>query len=129
MVSVHGQCELFEIVAALHASRGFASGLHRRKQQGDQDANDRNHDQELDQGKTVILSPEKFHCTVSIHKSHPRREYFRDPEKVAYSMPARISDGGCGLPAFTSTALNPYHPGDSTSASSKRSTEDRSGRP
>jgi hypothetical protein len=51
VVVVRGQPKLLEVVAALHTTRGLASGLHGREQQGDQDANDGDHDQEFHQRK------------------------------------------------------------------------------
>jgi hypothetical protein len=46
---------LLEVVDALHPPRGLASGLHRGEQQGDQDADDGNHDQKLNQGKAAAM--------------------------------------------------------------------------
>jgi hypothetical protein len=48
---VQRQADLFEVVAALHAPSGLASGLDRRQEQGDQDADDGNHDKQLNQCK------------------------------------------------------------------------------
>jgi hypothetical protein len=42
------QANLFCFVQALCSSRGLAGGLHRRQEQRDQDANDRDHDQQFD---------------------------------------------------------------------------------
>ena len=52
-VVVQPQADLLEVVAALHPSGRLARRLHRRQQQRDQDADDRNHDQKLHQGKTA----------------------------------------------------------------------------
>ena len=46
---VNGQRELPHLVGALHAAGRFAGGLNRRQQERDQDADDRDHDQELDE--------------------------------------------------------------------------------
>jgi hypothetical protein len=46
------ETDLLEMVFALGAAGGFAGGLNRRQQQRDQDADDRNHDQELDERET-----------------------------------------------------------------------------
>jgi hypothetical protein len=43
------QRELLDIVFALHLSRGLARRLHRRQQQGHEDADDRDDDQKLHQ--------------------------------------------------------------------------------
>ena len=50
------QGELFEVVAALHPPCGLARRLHRRQQQRDQYADDRNHHQQLDQCETGLLA-------------------------------------------------------------------------
>ena len=49
----HRQPELLEVVLALRLPRGLAGRLHRRQQQRDQDADDRNHHQQFHQRKTV----------------------------------------------------------------------------
>lgn len=43
MIVLQRHPELFEIIRALRAPRRFARCLHRRQQQGDQDADDGNH--------------------------------------------------------------------------------------
>src|SRR5439155_23309826 len=48
---VRRQANLLEVVLALHAVGGLAHLLHSRQQESDKDCDDRNHDQELDQGK------------------------------------------------------------------------------
>jgi hypothetical protein len=53
VVVVHPQGKLLEIVAALQPSCGLACRLNRRQQQGDQDADDRNHDQKLNKCETM----------------------------------------------------------------------------
>jgi hypothetical protein len=42
---------LFQVVRALHAAGGFASGLNRRQKETDQNTDDRDDDQQLDEGK------------------------------------------------------------------------------
>ena len=51
------QADLLEIVLALQDPRRLARRLHRRQQQGDQDANDRDHDQKLHQREADVKSP------------------------------------------------------------------------
>ena len=46
-----GQGDLFEVVAALHVPGGLAGGLHRRQQERDQNADDRDHHQQFHKGK------------------------------------------------------------------------------
>lgn len=58
-VIMYSEPELLHVVAALQPIRRFANLLHRGQQQADQDCNDRNHDQELDQGKSE--TPESGH--------------------------------------------------------------------
>ncbi len=53
VVIVRGQAELLDVVDALRASCRFAGRLHGGQQQGDQHANDRNHDQKFDQRETT----------------------------------------------------------------------------
>ena len=48
---VQGQAELLEVVGALHPAGRLARRLHRGQQQRDQDADDRDHHQQLDQRK------------------------------------------------------------------------------
>ena len=47
------QRELLEVIGALHSPGGFAGCLDRRQQQGDQDGNDRDHDEKLDERETT----------------------------------------------------------------------------
>jgi hypothetical protein len=56
--SVHGQPQLFEIVAALGAPRRFTCRLDGGKQQGDQNADDGDDNQQLDQRKCALPCPE-----------------------------------------------------------------------
>jgi hypothetical protein len=46
------QTDLLQIVDAAGAPRRFASGLHGRQQEGDQDGDDRNDDQKFDERET-----------------------------------------------------------------------------
>ena len=52
MIQVHRQGDLLGVVRALHASGRLAGRLHRRQAERDQNADDRDHDQELNEGKT-----------------------------------------------------------------------------
>jgi hypothetical protein len=49
-----GQADLLELIRALSASSRFARRLNGRQQQRDQNADDRNHDQQLDQSETDL---------------------------------------------------------------------------
>jgi hypothetical protein len=46
---VQGQADLLQVVGAFHAVGGFADLLHRRQQEPHQDADDADHDEQLDQ--------------------------------------------------------------------------------
>jgi hypothetical protein len=50
---VHGQGELAEVVATFNPPGSLAGGLNGRQEQRDQHADDRDHDQQLHEGKTV----------------------------------------------------------------------------
>jgi len=50
---VYRQAELLQVIPALCTPRGFAGLLDGRQQQGNQDRNDRDHDQEFDQSKST----------------------------------------------------------------------------
>lgn len=52
VIVVTRQRQLFQMVAALHPSRRFASCLDGRQQQGNQDANDRNDHEQFNEGET-----------------------------------------------------------------------------
>jgi hypothetical protein len=56
------QTDLLEIIHALGTASGLASCLHRRQQQGHQDADDGDHHQQLDQRKTASMG---FHGFIS----------------------------------------------------------------
>jgi hypothetical protein len=47
----HGQANLLEIVLALAAARRFASSLHGRQKQRDEDTDDRNDDEQFDKSE------------------------------------------------------------------------------
>jgi hypothetical protein len=51
---LHGQCKLLDLIDALRSSRGFSSRLDGRQEQSDKYANDRDHDQQFDKGKTAV---------------------------------------------------------------------------
>ena len=51
VVIVAGQGDLFQVVHTLSAGRGFADLLHGRQEQANEDGNNRDHDQELNEGK------------------------------------------------------------------------------
>jgi hypothetical protein len=53
MVKMSGHAELLQIVGAVGAARSLAGRLNGRQQQRDQDADDCNHHQKFDEGKTV----------------------------------------------------------------------------
>jgi hypothetical protein len=57
VVIVQGEADLVEVVAALHAGRGFANLLHRGQQKPDQDADDGDDDEQLDQGEREPPAP------------------------------------------------------------------------
>ena len=71
---------LLQIVHALRSSGRLAGGLDRRKKQGDQDADDRNHDQQLDQRKgqpafhNMYLPLERWGPASCLGKSPATRE-------------------------------------------------------
>jgi hypothetical protein len=48
--------ELLQVILTLIPPRRFSRGLNRRQQKRDQDADDRNHDQELDQRKSGAVA-------------------------------------------------------------------------
>jgi hypothetical protein len=53
VVNVKSQADLFEVVTALHATCCFASGLNRWQQKSNQDADDGDHNQQLDQRESA----------------------------------------------------------------------------
>jgi hypothetical protein len=50
---MHRDAELFHVVDATAPPGGLARGLHGRQQQRNQDADDRDHDQQLDESETM----------------------------------------------------------------------------
>ena len=62
-IIVHRQADLLQVVDALDPPGRLACRLHGGQQQGDQDRDDRDHDQKLDQGESgrerriMVLSP------------------------------------------------------------------------
>jgi hypothetical protein len=50
---LHAEGHLLEVVRALIAPSRFAGGLHRRQEEGHQDADDRNHHQQLDKSEAA----------------------------------------------------------------------------
>jgi len=52
MVVVQSNAKLFEVVPALYPPGRFTSRLNRGQKQSDQDGDDRDHDQQLDKGKS-----------------------------------------------------------------------------
>jgi hypothetical protein len=58
---------LLEVVDALRAASGLSRGLNRRQQEGDQDADDRDHDQQLDKRKARTAA-----MPTTIMKNHLR---------------------------------------------------------
>jgi hypothetical protein len=57
MVHLQGQSQLSEVVLAVATSRCFASRLDCWKKQGNQNAHDRDHHQQLDQREATSLKP------------------------------------------------------------------------
>ena len=53
-IVVNGKPDLLQIIPALRPPRRFASLLHCRQQQCDQDRDDGDHDQEFDQCKSAV---------------------------------------------------------------------------
>jgi hypothetical protein len=53
VIILHCNANLFEIVNALRPARRFTRGLHRRQQERHEEADDCNHDQELNQREPV----------------------------------------------------------------------------
>lgn len=58
-----GKTDLFQVVDALHAPCHLARRLDSRQEQGDQDRDNRDHDQEFNQGKTTTRAVSR-HCMV-----------------------------------------------------------------
>jgi hypothetical protein len=83
VIVLHGQADLLEVVGALGTPGRFAGGLHGRQEQRDQDADNRNHDQQLDQRKRRSTVPP--HGNAWAHKSpqelDEKDEMRADPEQ------------------------------------------------
>ena len=71
VVVVQCDSQLAQVVLALRAARRLARLLHGRQQQGDQDRDDRDHDQQLDQGEAVTTTSMKTWATV--HDATPKQ--------------------------------------------------------
>jgi hypothetical protein len=54
---MNGQHELLDVIDALGTPGGFARSLNGGEQKGDQDRDDRDHDQQLDQGERTTHPP------------------------------------------------------------------------
>jgi hypothetical protein len=84
---VGGQSELFEIVAALNARRGLSDLLDGWQQQADQNADDRNHHQQLDERETTP-------STRDTREWHKASEKEKKRRRVSLIQP-----GGGGAPS------------------------------
>ena len=51
VVALHGEAQLLQVVGTLHPPRGFPRRLHRRQEQRNQDADDRDDGQQLHESK------------------------------------------------------------------------------
>ena len=54
---LHAEGHLLEVVGALIAPRRLAGSLHGRQEEGHQDADDRNHHQQLDESEAAPARP------------------------------------------------------------------------
>ena len=73
VIVLDGKSELLEVVRALHAARGLASGLNGGKKQTDQDTDDRDNNEQLNKGETSLKSA--FHGMIPSNVA----ERFRAP--------------------------------------------------
>ena len=89
--------QLFQVVLALHLPRGLAGRLHRRQQQGNQDPDDRDHNQEFHQGKTA--------------RRRRGRTVHRTSRRIGVGHPSFLS--ARLVPVIGGTVCNPYGPGRS----------------
>jgi len=55
VVGVQGESNLFHVIAALRSPRRFAGSLDGRQQQGNQNANDGDHNQQFDQREATTM--------------------------------------------------------------------------
>jgi hypothetical protein len=74
MKIVKSDSELFHVVAAARAASRFAGLLHGWQQQGDQDCDDRNHDQQFDQRETTPGRARRPRWETSTHRQGPPRK-------------------------------------------------------
>jgi hypothetical protein len=58
---MNADAELLQVVDALRAPGGFPRRLDRRQQQSNQDADDGNHDQQLNQRETAFANSNECH--------------------------------------------------------------------
>ena len=56
-MGIQGHANLMQVIGTLDSSSRFPAGLDRRKQQSDENANDRDHDQQFHEGKTARSRP------------------------------------------------------------------------
>ena len=55
VIVVHSERQLFEVVRALHSSRGFARRLYGRQKEPDENADNRDNDEQLDERKASLF--------------------------------------------------------------------------
>ena len=70
MIIVQRQSDLLQIIRALRTASRFPSGLNGRKQQSDKDADNGNHDQQLDKGEPSAL-PFSKNSQIHSHSNSP----------------------------------------------------------
>jgi len=100
MIIVQSNPQLAQIVDALAASSRLASCLNCRQEQGDENADDRNHDQQLDQRKTPCFA---WNGTA-LHR--------RDQCHITWSRGARIGKSARQIvrePHLRRKPLQPVH--------------------
>lgn len=61
MVVVEGQSQLFEMIFALYSPGRFARLWHRGQHQGNQHADDRDHEEKFDQGEASSMGGARTH--------------------------------------------------------------------
>jgi len=64
---MRGKHELFRVVGALHHPGGFPRGLNRGEKQGDEYADNSDHDEKLNEGKALA----RARIRVSTHENLP----------------------------------------------------------
>ena len=87
---MHGQADLLEIVQALRAAGALAGGLNRRQQQRHQHADDRDHDQQLDQRKAAPMAADRDMITPRVTSQCPNRHCMPKAEEKGRAA------GNCG---------------------------------